>query len=94
MLPTRCCARWLSPRGEPEDPCQLLVDLLGQYEGIGARSQPPQRRHLRGVRLWSGGDAIQRGLRRVVDPRQPRPTRTFLTSFTEGWNRFIMSQRC
>ena len=49
----------------------LLLDSRGERKGIERRLHPHQRRYLRGVRRRTHADAIQRGLRRPIDPADP-----------------------
>ena len=58
-------------------------------ERIQARLLSRQSGQRLGLALPGGLHALQRGLRRLIDPTQARPTRTLRTSCTEGCNPFI-----
>ena len=94
MLPNRSRSCRLSACRKAEDPNKLLIDPLGQREGIDPFAETLQGRDLSRIGLRTGCDPIQWGLGNVVDPRESGTDVHLLDeALTEGWKRFIIRRR-
>jgi hypothetical protein len=78
--------------GQGRNALEFLVDGLRQLERIGRRAQAKELNHLGAGELLAGPQPIERSLRPVIDALEPGADALLRSSFTDGWNRFIISR--